>query len=462
MHSLYLIGLTGNLGSGKSTVRRMLEQMGAAGIDADQLGHAAMERGTPAWSAIVDAFGVDILHFNGKIDRRKLGARVFANPEDLRRLEAIVHPAVRALIQASLRRTEAPVAVVEAIKLVESNLHLMCDALWVVTASPEAQIARVEQERQTSQDQARATLAAQSSQEAKVRLADVVIDNSGDLEATRTQVQKAWRETIRLDAARDKTNWLFGTPDDRAAVSVKPASPPPQTPHPEPAPDQPAPDTGGTAPASGVDAPICAVDTPASGTVATAHTGDSPTYAGDVPGPNAAAGPAPVARLTIPAEIEVRRARRTDLDGLAVALGARDGRPPLTPAQVLKRLGERGYRIAVGGNRVVALVAWEAENLVAIVRDVWSESAEIAPRALTPLLALVEQDARALQCEVLVILLSVATPSHILEQVAAGHYQARDLKSLHPAWRQVVEERGRKGDQVWVKRLREDMVTKPV
>src|SRR5512135_2707781 len=126
MNNFYLIGLTGNLASGKSTVRRMLEQLGAAGIDADQLAHAAMRRGSPAWGAIVDTFGTGILHYNGNIDRQKLGARVFADAGALQQLEGILHPAVGELIKATLREIKVNVAVIEAVKLVEAGMDQWC------------------------------------------------------------------------------------------------------------------------------------------------------------------------------------------------------------------------------------------------------------------------------------------------------------------------------------------------
>ena len=198
-------------------------------MDADKLAQAALQRGTPAWKAIVDTFGAEILKSNGKIDRQALGARVFENPEALRQLEAILHPAVGEIIKQSLRQTQSPVVVVEAIKLFEANLHLWCDALWVVTAAPQVQLERVMRDRQMSADDARARLDAQSSSEEKLRRANVVIDNSGDLDSTLRQVQTAWQDTVRLDQARDKTEWLYGI------VSAQPIAPP--LPPEPPAPD---------------------------------------------------------------------------------------------------------------------------------------------------------------------------------------------------------------------------------
>ena len=465
MTNFYLIGLTGNLGSGKSTVRRMLEQLGAYGMDADKLAHAAMQRGTPTWKAIADSFGAQILKSNGKIDRQKLGARVFENPEALRQLEAILHPAVGEIIKQSLRQTQSPVVVVEAIKLFEANLHLWCDALWVVTAAPQVQLERVMRDRQMSADDARARLDAQSSSEEKLRRANVVIDNSGDLDSTLRQVQTAWQDTVRLDQARDKTEWLYGI------VSAQPIAPPlpPEPPitvieaalEPEAMPPETA----------AVQAPV----EPSAVTIEPQETQPVEVPAAEVEPIQTSAPVEPIVQAAPPVEepqptasaevteIEVRRARRGDLETLAVALAKREGRSdPLGRAEVIQRFGERGYRIAVGGKRIVALAAWEAENLVATLRDLWAESAEIAPRAIPPLIALVEEDARALQCEVSLLLVNPQAEAFVAEQVSACEYQRRELNSLHRNWRQVVEERLQPGEQIWVKRLREGFVTKPI
>ncbi|MBI4789556.1 MAG: dephospho-CoA kinase [Chloroflexi bacterium] len=453
MANFYLIGLTGNLGSGKSTVRRMLEQLGALGLDADKLAHAAMQRGKPAWRAIVETFGPEVLQHNGRIDRQKLGARVFENPAALAQLEAITHPAVGEIIKQELRQTQVQVVVVEAIKLFEANLHLWCDALWVVTATPDAQVARVMRERQMSAEEARARLATQSHLDEKLARADVVIDNSQDLSATKAQVENAWRNTIHLEQARDKSEWLYGAPRVEPTTTPPPAAPaetrvepmPPAVATPEPSPVEPQ-ATAETAPVEA--APVVAEVAPA-------------------PEPTVEITP-PIEEAQLPSpmpigEIEVRRARRSDLNALGVALAAREGRAePLARAEVIQRLGERGYRIAVGGQRIIALAAWEAENLVATVRDVWAESGDIAPRALPQLFALVEADARALQCEVSLVLLDPQTPAFVAEQVTACEYQPRELSGLHRHWRQVVEERLQPSDHIWVKRLREDMVTRPI
>lgn len=189
----YVIGLTGNIATGKSLVGYMLAECGAEHIDADRLAHQAMARGTETWEQIVCAFGPQILQPDGEIDRAQLGAIVFADDDALARLERIVHPPVIARTEELIRHSTAPVVVVEAIKLIESGMVArLCDALWVVVAPRAVQVERLVANRGLSRKEAIARVDAQPPQSAKVAEADVVIDNGGSIEDTRCQVAHAW------------------------------------------------------------------------------------------------------------------------------------------------------------------------------------------------------------------------------------------------------------------------------
>ena len=188
----YLIGLTGNIATGKSTVARMLVDLGAERIDADALVHDLQRQGTPTYEKIVAEFGPGILREDGEIDRKALGAIVFADPGRLRALEAIVHPAVSAESRRRMSETKADVVVYEAIKLIEAGRHAMCDAIWVVAAPRAAQIARLMRDRGLSEAEARQRVEAQPRPEEKLKHATVVIDNGGSLDDTRQQVAKAY------------------------------------------------------------------------------------------------------------------------------------------------------------------------------------------------------------------------------------------------------------------------------
>lgn len=188
-----VIGLTGNIGTGKSTVTRMLADLGATVIDADKLAHEVIAPGTPGWQQVVEAFGQEIVAADGTIDRARLAAIVFSDPAALARLEAIIHPLVIQETDRRIRAIGRGVVVIEAIKLIESGMHRDCDALWVVTARPEQQLERLVRQRGMSAAEVQRRMAAQPPQAEKIALADVVIDNSGTPEETRAQVEAAWK-----------------------------------------------------------------------------------------------------------------------------------------------------------------------------------------------------------------------------------------------------------------------------
>ena len=187
------IGLTGNIATGKSTVLAYLQGRGAAVLDADKLAHAAMAPDGPAYADVVDAFGAAIVGPSGVIDRKALGTIVFADATQLARLEAIVHPAVFVLAQQALDATDAPVVVIEAIKLLESGRLLrLCDEIWVVVADEATQIRRLMESRGMDEPEARRRMAAQSSQAEKVKQAHRVIDNSGAPADLYAQLDAIW------------------------------------------------------------------------------------------------------------------------------------------------------------------------------------------------------------------------------------------------------------------------------
>ena len=191
-----IIGLTGNIGTGKSTVAAMLADLGAEVIDADRVAHAVMRPGSQVHRDIVAVFGPAILRPDGQIARGRLGSIVFGDPGALAKLEAIVHPAVIDVIDRRIARTSTDVLVMEAIKLLESRLVDRCDSIWVTTSRPDQQIERIVGSRNLSPESAKQRVAAQPPQAEKVARADVVIDNEGSLSATREQVRSAWKRML--------------------------------------------------------------------------------------------------------------------------------------------------------------------------------------------------------------------------------------------------------------------------
>jgi dephospho-CoA kinase len=190
----YVIGLTGNIATGKSVVRKMLEHLGAYGIDADALGHRAIASDAPGYRPVLETFGTWILGPDRQIDRTKLARVVFADPEALTQLESIVHPLVRQAVDLLVRRSSQTVIVVEAIKLLESPLRQACDIIWVTYSEKQTQISRLIKKRGLSVAVAHQRVNSQAPQSEKVALANTVIRNEGSFEDTWQQVTRAWKE----------------------------------------------------------------------------------------------------------------------------------------------------------------------------------------------------------------------------------------------------------------------------
>jgi dephospho-CoA kinase len=189
----YVIGLTGNIATGKSLVRRMLEHLGAYTIDADGLAHQVMTPRAPAYKPVIQMFGQWILDSEKRIDRTKLGAVVFSHPDALAKLEALTHPIIGKAIDTLITRARHKVIVVEAIKLLEGPLADQVDTIWVVDAGDEVQLRRLMQ-RGLSKLEAMKRIQVQNPQSEKLARAGVVINNTGTPEETWLQVRAAWTQ----------------------------------------------------------------------------------------------------------------------------------------------------------------------------------------------------------------------------------------------------------------------------
>lgn len=189
------VGLTGGIGAGKSEVSRLLASYGAVLIDADLIAREVVEPGTEGLAAVVAEFGRDVLREDGTLDRPKLGAVVFADPDRLKALNAIVHPLVGHRSQ-ELESSAGPDAVVvhDVPLLAENGLAPLYDLVVVVDASPQTQLDRLVRLRGMPEQDARARMSAQATREARLAIADHVIDNDGPLEALEPQVRKVWDE----------------------------------------------------------------------------------------------------------------------------------------------------------------------------------------------------------------------------------------------------------------------------
>jgi dephospho-CoA kinase len=189
-----IIGLTGNIASGKTSVGRILLELGAQRyIDADAVVHGLYESGQPIAVQVAEAFGPTVIAPDGSVDRKALGAIVFQQPEAMQRLERIVHPAVgRALMEELVTLQATDIAIIDAVKLLEGGSGELCQSKWLVVCSEEEQIKRLMARNRLSEAEARMRIQAQPPLAPKYALVDEVIDNSGPLEETRGQVSAAF------------------------------------------------------------------------------------------------------------------------------------------------------------------------------------------------------------------------------------------------------------------------------
>ncbi len=191
-----VIGLTGGIGSGKSTVSRLLAELGAGIIDADKVGHEAFKPDTEGWREVAAAFGRQILAADGKIDRKKLGEIVFGNPGSLERLNRIMHPGIHNMVKAQLekyQRQGVEIIVLEAPLLIESGWASTVDEVWVTVASEATVLRRLQERMGLSKPQSLARIRSQLSPEERARHADVTIDTDCDLDELKARVEELWQ-----------------------------------------------------------------------------------------------------------------------------------------------------------------------------------------------------------------------------------------------------------------------------
>ena len=194
-----VIGLTGGIGSGKTTVSQCLAELGAIILDADKLGHEAYKPDTEAWREVVATFGRQILTPSGEIDRKKLGEIVFSNPESLSRLNQIMHPKMYDMMKAQIegyRQQGVAVVVLEAAILIEANWTSLADEVWVTVAPEDKVLKRLKEQRGLDEEQTLARIRSQLSAEERAQHADVIINNEGDLDEVKAKVKELWARLV--------------------------------------------------------------------------------------------------------------------------------------------------------------------------------------------------------------------------------------------------------------------------
>lgn len=194
-----VIGLTGGIASGKSTVSSLLKELGAYIIDVDEVGRNVVEKGEKAYNEIVDYFGKEILLPDGEINRKALGRIVFSDSSKLNKLNSITHPHIIDRVKEIISMCKAKgieIIVVDAAILIEMGLYSMCDTIWLVSVDKDTQLHRLMERDRYSYEEANNRIMAQLSDEKKSRYADLIIDNNGSLDELKEEVKSQWNRIV--------------------------------------------------------------------------------------------------------------------------------------------------------------------------------------------------------------------------------------------------------------------------
>lgn len=197
---MLVIGLTGGIGTGKSEVARILAKLGAVVISADQVGHDAYTPNSEIWQEVVNTFGSGILQPSGEIDRKKLGASVFSNPQQLAKLNGIMHPRMARMVAEKIDRLRVEgvsVVVVEAALLFEAEWDSLVEEVWVTDSPAELVVCRIQARNGLSEAEVRKRINSQMPAAERLSRATVVIDNSGNVDALERTVKSLWDSRVR-------------------------------------------------------------------------------------------------------------------------------------------------------------------------------------------------------------------------------------------------------------------------
>ncbi|MCA9959966.1 MAG: dephospho-CoA kinase [Anaerolineales bacterium] len=454
-----VVGITGNIATGKSAITRLARDNGALTIDADHVVHEIMDTDANMQAAIAVAFGNEVRLPDGRINRRTLGKIAFNDRSALQDLEQIIHPAVRQEIAKRIHDTDKKIIFIEAIKLIEGPLVDVCHQVWVTRCPKQRQLERLMICRGMDAETATKQIDIQAPQEEKVARADVVIDTAGLMRETEAQFEMAWG---RLPAPADASPITLDLPVDGAAPTTLPAEGTPTKPA-EPAKKaedsslkRPIPTSlkkklGRTMPGK----PKPATTPPP----AAATSAPTPKPEPVQPPPQTAKAPTPT---STDVKVEVRRARPSDIPSILLLIHrATEGALRLKRADMLMALSERSYFIGQIGTDIQAVVGWNIENLVSRIDQIYFHPAEAISTVGKAIVESIEQSADQHICEIIVAFLPQDTQSPLWQLFSDYGFSPAEFDKMPVAWRAAIQESQPENTDFVIKVLRE-RVTHPM
>ncbi|MBP6802534.1 MAG: dephospho-CoA kinase [Chloroflexi bacterium] len=400
-----IIGLTGNIASGKSAVMRLAAEQGALTIDADKIVHELMDYDAEVQAAVAVAFGPEVRREDGRINRRALGQIVFADPTALKDLEQMTHPLVRAVIAERINASEAAVVFIEAIKLLEGDLVKACHQIWVTRCHRQRQLQRLMICRGLDAESAAARIKAQAPQEEKVAMADVVIDTDGLMTETEAQFTLAWSRLPSPDTLPPTT---LVVEDTAVAAKTKPRT-------------------------------------------------SGPKSLKDL----LSAAKKPAVEREWPAGLQVRRGKPSDIPSILLLIQkATHGAVTMKRADLLMSFSERSYFIGQVGTDITVVMGWSIDAQVARIDQIFMLSGEDVALTVTAVLLEIEKSANAHIGEMVAAFLPDDETETLPALFQREGYVAVDKEMLPDVWQTAVEESQPPDTILMVKILRDDRLHK--
>lgn len=400
-----IIGLTGNIATGKTAVMRLAAERGALTLDADKIVHELMDHDPEVQAAIAVAFGSEVRREDGRIDRRALGQIVFNDLAALRDLEVMLHPAVRTEVADRINNSDARIVLIEAIKLLEGELAQACHQIWVTRCQRQRQLQRLMICRGLDAEGAATRIKVQPPQEEKVALADVVIDTDGLMTETEMQFERAWGRLPDPETVRPVTLTI------------------------------------GNAPALGQARRRSAGQGNLRELLATANV--------------------PPAERDWPDDLQVRRAKPSDIPSILLLIQrTATNAPPLKRADLLMAFSERSYVIGQVGVEIQAVMGWSIDAQVARIDQIFLLPGEAALRTATAVLLEIESSANAHIGELIAAFLPPDGPEGLPDLFTAEGYLVVEKELLPEVWQTAVSESQPPETALMIKVLRDERLQK--